>query len=463
MKIEEIQLPEIKEAEIFPEIKREEIEERYMKISQKMREKRLSHIIIYSDREHYANLSYLTGGYDSRFEESLLILAKDEIPVLVVGNEGYSYSDISILEHKKELFQTFSLQGQVRDKKNRLSEIFKRYGLNSKSVVGVVGIKYYERNEVKNPKHTFDIPHYIIKELTELTPFNQIENATALMTHPIEGVRCNITHNEIARFEFMGSYISNQMKKVIKGLKIGMTESDAVSDFDYRGIPFTVHPVVNFGTSRVHLGLASPLLNKILQKGEAVSLSLVVEGASIARAGFAVSSEKEFDADKNDIISEFYFPYYNALKAWYEGIRIGNQTKNVYDEVMGILGNKKFGVTLNPGHQIHMEEWINSPFRKDVNFTLHTGMSFQADIIAFPGEPYVGVHVEDTVIIADGNLRKNLSDNYPDAWERITIRKDMMKNLLGIDIGEEVLPMSNLQAVFFPFFLDTRFLITAKK
>ncbi len=42
----------------------------------KIEEKSMTHLIIYGDREHFANLSYVTGGYDSRFEESIFYYSK---------------------------------------------------------------------------------------------------------------------------------------------------------------------------------------------------------------------------------------------------------------------------------------------------------------------------------------------------------------------------------------------------
>src|ERR1700722_7887707 len=48
---------------------------------------------VYAAREHFANMSYLTG-YDPRFEESLLIMVPGRAPVLLVGNEGVSYAAV---------------------------------------------------------------------------------------------------------------------------------------------------------------------------------------------------------------------------------------------------------------------------------------------------------------------------------------------------------------------------------
>ncbi len=459
MKIEKVQIPEIPDCDNYPIVTEAEVKRRYEKITQIMAEKRYSHIIVYGDREHFGNISYLTGGYDSRFEESLLIIQKDHLPIIVVGDEGFSYSDISLLKHRKELFQTFSLQGMIRDKKRHLNEIIKKHGINNKSKIGIVGIKYYEDGEVADPLHTFDIPHYIIQELIKLTPYEDLINITDIFTHPEYGIRCNVSHHELARFEFMSNYISNQMIKLIQNLDIGISESELLLNFEYKGVTFIYHPIVNFGTDRVLLGLANPTFEKKLKKGDAVSIAIGVSGANVARTGFAVHSQDDFIGDRKDIIEDFYYPYFKALKIWYESLSVETSTKKIYNDIMKLIGDNKFGVSLNPGHQIHLEEWINSPFREDFNYRLKSGMVLQCDIISFPGEPYVGIHVEDTVALADSKFREYLKSQYKDTWKRIKERQDIMRNILGININDDVLPLSNIQAVLHPFLLDPQYIV----
>src|ERR1700749_2824144 len=50
-------------------------------------------LLVYADREHFANLAYLTG-FDPRFEEALLILVPGRPPQLLVGNEGMAYAAV---------------------------------------------------------------------------------------------------------------------------------------------------------------------------------------------------------------------------------------------------------------------------------------------------------------------------------------------------------------------------------
>ncbi|MEO6829450.1 MAG: hypothetical protein ABI164_06535, partial [Acidobacteriaceae bacterium] len=44
-----------------------------------MEARRLTHTVVYADREHFANLAYLTA-FDPRYEEALLVVARDGSP-----------------------------------------------------------------------------------------------------------------------------------------------------------------------------------------------------------------------------------------------------------------------------------------------------------------------------------------------------------------------------------------------
>ena len=138
---------------------------------------------------------------------------------------------------------------------------------------------------------------------------------------------------------------------------------------------------------------------------------------------------------------------------------MGKKSGEVFSSTMKILGDTKFGVTLNPGHQIHLEEWINSPFRSDYDYPIRSGTALQCDIIAFPGGPHVGIHVEDPLVVAGAELREQLAHLYPDTMERIIQRQRMMRDLLGISIKDDILPLSNIQGVLNPFLLNTDFVI----
>ena len=80
-------------------------------------------LVVYADREHSANLAYLTG-FDPRFEEAMLVLGPERRP----GHPGRQ----RVLRHGRRrarcrcaaiLFQDLSLPSQPRDRSRPLAEI----------------------------------------------------------------------------------------------------------------------------------------------------------------------------------------------------------------------------------------------------------------------------------------------------------------------------------------------------
>src|SRR5713101_2796527 len=120
--------PEFGLPEEQPVVSRGELEARLEAARAGMRGLGLSHLLVYGDREHSANLLYLSG-YDPRFEEALLVLGTEGAPRLLVGNEGLGYTGISPLALEVELFQPFSLIGQDRSRSRPLGEILRHAGL----------------------------------------------------------------------------------------------------------------------------------------------------------------------------------------------------------------------------------------------------------------------------------------------------------------------------------------------
>ena len=84
--------------------------------------------LVYADREHSANISYLTG-FDPRFEEALLVVGRDDDPAILVGNECWGTAGAAPLPMRRHLFQDFSLPSQPRDRSRTLSEILAAEGI----------------------------------------------------------------------------------------------------------------------------------------------------------------------------------------------------------------------------------------------------------------------------------------------------------------------------------------------
>jgi hypothetical protein len=80
-------------------------------------------LVVYADREHLANMAFLTG-FEPRFEEALLILGKRGRRVLVVGNESGSYAVLAGLpDIEVVLCQSLSLLGQPREAAPNLEDV----------------------------------------------------------------------------------------------------------------------------------------------------------------------------------------------------------------------------------------------------------------------------------------------------------------------------------------------------
>ena len=63
------------------------------------------------------------------------------------------------------------------------------------------------------------------------------------------------------------------------------------------------------------------------------------------------------------------------------------------------------------------------------------------------------LNCEDTVALADEQLRADLARDYPAVWQRIQERRHFMHTELGLVLDESVLPLSNTPAVLAPFWL----------
>jgi hypothetical protein len=419
-----------------------------------------THLIIYGDREHYSNIHFLTG-YDPRFEEALLILSLEQRPALVVGNEGLDYSAIIPFNLQKVLFQSFSLVGQPRGKSKSLKEIYQSAGIQKNSRIGIIGWKYFIPVESANPSQTFEVPYYLVHELVNLVDYENLKNASDLMIHPDYGLRVALDVKELIFHEIAGTKASRKVLQTIQNLQVGASEIDASCFLSIDGDPLSVHPNINFGLENVLPGLKSPTYSKKLEVGEIITVGMGYRRALVARTGLYARNKEEVPSAMKGIIENFYAPYFQALCNWYEALHIGASGDQVFQAVKKSIGDfKEFGIGLNPGHLTHTEEWTNSIFFQGSTHRVKSGMALQCDIIAFPGKPYGGVHVEDGLFIADEATREIIRTQYPGSWKRIEKRRKIMKEILGIHIADEIMPTSDIQAMLFPYMGNTKIVLS---
>ena len=450
----DVELPDFGEPTIEPTIPAATYAERVEAALSRARERGLNALVVYGDREHSANLAYLTG-YDPRFEEALLVLSDGRRPALLIGNEGWDYAELSASGVDRILYQTFSLLGQPRDRSPPLSEILASVGLAKGQRIGAVGWKYFGAGDVGLDERALDLPSYVAEVLRDLVgPDGAIVNATDIFMAPDAGLRAVNEIDQLAAFEFAATYTSQGLRNVLFGIRPGMREHDATRLIGINGIPLSAHLMLSSGR-RAAYGLPSPS-HKIIERGDPFTVAYGVWGALNARAGFVVANADELPKGISDYVEKLVAPYFAAIVEWYETIGIGVEGGVLYDIIHRRLGDPFFGIGLNPGHLIHLDEWVHSPIHRGSRIPLRSGMALQVDVIPATHSPWFTTNIEDGICLADAALRSAFATRYPEAWRRIERRRAFMTDMLGIRLRPEVLPFSNIPAYLPPFLLAPR-------
>jgi hypothetical protein len=433
-KLIEIAWPDYGPAERPPSFPLAEFESRLARVREAMRHSGLTHLAIYADREHFASLYWLTG-FDPRFEESLLIVHLDRDSLILVGNECESYLKISPLfaagRLRHERYQPFSLPDQPMDDSRPLGEILAGERL------GRTGIVDWKPGRLATP-------HWIVEALASAAA--SIEPATAL----VHRTRAICSAAEIAYLEWTNVLASDAVRRILEGLRNGVTDHELMTLARYNGEPSGCHWTMKCGDHRT--SLASPRGARV-ELGGPFSTNVCYWGANVCRAGWVAASESELPESARGYIADFAGPYFAACAEWLERLRPGAPAGELFALIHERLPFDRFGVFLNPGHLIHYDEWLAAPFYRDSRETLVSGMVIQSDII--PQAPrYFSTRMEDGYALAGAELREELARCFPAVWARCENRRHYLASSLGIHLDPGVLPLSNLAGVVSPFFLE---------
>lgn len=399
--------------------------------------RRLTHLAVYGDREHFGNLAWLTG-FDPRFEEALLLIGPSAAPLLLVGNECGGYAPISPLVRdstlRVERFPPFSLPDQPRPRSRTLAEILRGEGIDAHSKVGCAGWKDYSK------AHQTDLPSYLMDALRFAAGWENVVNAISLFLDPSDGLRMESSPAEIALFEHTGVLASEGMKRVLRAAHEGAIDHELLEHAHYNGVPLGCHMTLKCGSNR--LSLASARGERVVRGGR-LSCGICYWGANCCRAGWAVAHQEELPEEARDYLTAFAAPYFEAMAAWFAGLRIGSSGADLHRAIHDRLPFSQFGVFLNAGHLIHREEWLASPVWDGSAVALRSGMVMQSDVI--PSSPvYYSARLEDGYALADADLRARLD---PDLLRRCAARRDFMRGTLGLPVSDDVLPLSNLAGI----------------
>ena len=444
-RLAQIDLPDFGMPDAMPEIAPATYAARLARLRERADARGHDRLVVYADREHSANLSYLTG-FDPRFEEALLVVGPEGDPAVLVGNECYGMAGAAPVSMRRHRFQDFSLPGQPRDRSAPLSEILAEEGIVAGSRVGVVGWKTYADAGMS------DLPAYLVDEMRGMVgATGSVENATDLFIDAADGLRAINEVEQLAAFEWASCQTSQGVRRLLHGLRPGMTEREAVGLLGWNGWPLSCHLMLTAG-QRASFGLLSPGDRRI-ERGDPFTTAFGIWGALTCRAGFVAESAADLPEPIADYVDRLVAPYFAAIAEWYGAVRIGVTGGELHDIIARHLGDPFFGIFLNPGHQLHLDEWVNSPIAAGSTIELRSGMALQVDVIPATGTEYFTTNIEDGIALADARLRDQLARRYPDLWSRVERRRAFMAESLGIGLHPDVLPLSNLPAVLAPFLL----------
>ncbi len=440
-----IDLPDFGMPDAAPELPPSLYAGRLERLRERMAARGYDRLVVYADREHSANLAWLSG-FDPRFEEAIAIIGPAEAPAILVGNECWGMAAAAPLPMRRHLHQDLSLPNQPRDRSRPLADVLAAEGIGPGRRVGVVGWKTYAS------RATLEVPAFLADELRALVGSGGlVENAGDLLIDPADGLRVVNEVEQIAYLEWAACQVSDGVRRLLAGLRPGMTEREAVRLLRWDGTPLSCHLMLTAGP-RATFGLLSPG-DRPIERGDRFTTAFGIWGALTCRAGFVVEDAAELPATIRDYVERLVGPYFEAVAEWLGAVRVGQTGGALHEIVARRLGDPFFGIFLNAGHQIGLDEWVASPVWAGSPVELRSGMALQVDVIPATGTDYFTTNIEDGIAVADATLRGELAARFPDAWRRIEARRRFMGEALGLDLHPDVLPLSNIPAVLAPFLL----------
>ena len=443
--LETIELPDFGMPGERPDLPAETYARRVELLRARADERGYDRLVVYADREHSANLSYLTG-FDPRFEEAVLVLGPTGLPAILVGNECWGMAGAAPLPMERHRFQDLSLPSQPRDHSLPLGEILAGEGIGAGSRVGVLGWKTYSSRE------TMEVPAFLVDELRRLTGSGGlVENATTCSSTPRTGCGSSTT-----RTSWPPSSTRPRGPRTGSGISCPSFDQGCANARRSGSSSGTARRCRAISCSARVRGRRWDCSARVIgRSSEAIGSPSPsgIWGALNCRAGFVVEDAAELPEGIGDYVDKLVGPYFAAVVDWYRALHIGQTGGTLQAIIDRHLGDPFFGIFLNPGHQLHLDEWVNSPVGPGSTTELRSGMALQVDIIPATGTDYFTTNIEDGIALADQSLRDELAARYPAAWGRIEARRRFMADGLGIELHPDVLPFSNMPAVLPPFLL----------
>ena len=367
------------------------------------------HLVVYADREHSANLACLTG-FDPRFEEAILIVGagaatrRSSSATSARGMAGAA--PLPMRRHLvpgPEPARASRATGRGRSRRSWPTE-----------GIGPGAASASSAGRRTPDRAMLDVPSYLVDELRR--PVGRrgvVENATELLIDAGDGLRVD------QRGRAAGGVRGGRLPDVRRASAAscpasgpGMTERDAVALLGWDGTPLSCHLMLTAG-ARAPVRAAQPRRPGASSAATRSRTAFGIWGALNCRAGFVVEDAVELPEGIRDYVERLVGPYFEAVAEWYAALHVGQTGGALHEIIERRLGDPFFGIFLNPGHQLHLDEWVNSPIWPGSTVELRSGMAFQVDIIPATGTAYFTTNIEDGIALADGSLRGRVRGAVP--------------------------------------------------
>lgn len=429
----------------------ETIRERTDKVLAGMRARGLDQLVVYCDVEHAGNFNYLMGFF-TRFEESLLLVDADGTMRVVLGNENLnkaSKARIAIDPDCVTHAPVFSLPNQPDTVGKPLGDLLREAGVHRGARVGAVGWKLFNTAQ-QSTGDCLDVPAFVADALRDVVGSEGVVvNATDVFIGP-DGARTTNNANELAHYEFGASLASDCVLDAMDALRPGVTEMELGDKLVRYGQHTSVVTIAASGPRFVKANMFPT--DTAVGVGDPIALTVGYSGGLSSRAAYAVEDASQLPEGCDAYLERVAVPYFNAYVRWLETIHVGMRGGDLFDEIENALPRAEYGWSLCPGHLTAEEEWLCSPVYEGSNEVLRSGMLLQIDIIPSVAG-YAGVSAESTVALADAALRAELAKQYPELWTRVCNRRAYLREKLGINVSEDVLPMCGTVAYLRPYLL----------
>ena len=359
--ITRVDLPELHRLEPEPMIPVEVYERRQHALRQRMHEAGLDALVVYADREHFANSSYLTG-FDPRFEEALVLLDADSVTILA-GNESISLVADLPGAPSGVLCQAFSLPGQDRSISDTIPDALAHTSLARSARVGVVGWKPV-------PDGGIAVPQFVLAGLEQ-----HVGSGWQDVTEwfgGLDGARTWVGADQLALHEHRATRASRHVWRALESLAVGMSELDVSEAMRLTGLQQACNVMCTSGATTVN-GLRSAT-DRVLAHGDRVSMAVGLWGGLASRAGWLVTHD---EPGLEAYVERVAAPYMATQRLWYESLHIGASTGAIAESVVARLAEVGLRSQLNPGHFVHLDEWVNSPFVAGSTMAVRSGMALQ--------------------------------------------------------------------------------------